>query len=128
MAIKSIPCGGFFYDDESVSFEKDEYGRYVMSAAGGGSGYDAVILSDNIDGDILALQTGDFNAIKEKMVSGQPVSGVFVKKAMGSGANLQYSSVPIIFDYTTADNTIGCTIGSGSVLYIKSDNTVAWTK
>lgn len=38
MAIKSIPCGGFFYDDESVSFEKDEYGRDVMRAAGGGSG------------------------------------------------------------------------------------------
>ena len=128
MAIKKIPCGGFFYDDESVSFEKDQDGRWVMSAASGGSGYDAVILSDNIDGDILALQTGDFNAIKEKMVSGQPVSGVFVRKAMGSGANLEYSSVPMMFDYMTTYNVIGCTIGGGSYLYIKSDNSVSYER
>lgn len=128
MAIKSIPCGGFFYDDESVNFEKDEYGRYVMSAAGGGSGYDAVILSDNIDGDILTLQTGDFNAIKEKMVSGQAVSGVYVKKSTGSGANLIYSSVPISFNYETMLNVIECAFDNGSVLYIKSDNTVSYTR
>lgn len=49
MAIKTIPCGGFFYDDESVSFEKDEYGRDVMRAAGGGgeSAYAAVIYYNN---------------------------------------------------------------------------------
>ena len=37
MSIKKIPCGGFYYDDESISFEKDEFGRDVIRAAGGGS-------------------------------------------------------------------------------------------
>lgn len=44
MAIKRIPCGGFFYDDESIEFD----GR-VIKAIGGGSGAMVVTATISVD-------------------------------------------------------------------------------
>lgn len=51
MAIKRIPCGGFFYDDESIEFD----GR-VMKVIGGGESLPEVTAEDN--GDVLTVVDG----------------------------------------------------------------------
>lgn len=75
MAIKRIPCGGFFYDDESIEFD----GR-VIKASGGGSG--VVVVNFTISGEqILADKTP--NEVKEAMKT-NTVIGIMNNEVIGN--------------------------------------------
>lgn len=57
MAIKKIPCGGWLYDDEQITFEDG-----VMKVIGGGSGGSSVIIvevTEELEGEYKASKTGD---------------------------------------------------------------------
>lgn len=70
MAIKKIPCGGFYYDDETIEFEDG-----VMKVIGGGSGGGAMIVEFDVvgEGDFTATHTPQ--QVAEAMLL-QPVIGI----------------------------------------------------
>lgn len=73
MAIKRIPCGGFFYDDESIEFDGD-----VMKVIGGGASLPEVTAEDN--GDVLTVVGGEW----AKAPSGSGANDFLVTFSMGS--------------------------------------------
>lgn len=73
MAIKRIPCGGFFYDDESIEFDGD-----VMKVVGGGASLPEVTAEDN--GDVLTVVEGAW----AKAPSGSGENDFLVTFSMGS--------------------------------------------
>lgn len=74
MTIKTIPCGGFYYDDENISFEKDEFGRKVLNVTGS-SGLDLFVVnildSDETESGYVADKT--YQEINDAYFSGKTV-------------------------------------------------------
>lgn len=66
MAIKKIPCGGWLYDDETITFEDG-----VMKVIGGGSGGGGMIVKVIADTETFALSADKtFAEIKEAFNAG----------------------------------------------------------
>lgn len=77
--IKKIPCGGFFYDDETIEFD----GKVISAKDGGG--YDAVLKAK---GSGVTIVSGSHAALTAKFQAGEPVNVCVVHESTGSGAGI----------------------------------------
>lgn len=93
--IKKIPCGGFFYDDETIEFD----GK-VISAKGGG-GYDAVL---HADASGVTIVSGSHATLTAKFQDGSPVSVCVIHESTGSGAGITTFNPFFVTQYAEGGN------------------------
>lgn len=87
MAIKKIPCGGFYYDDATIEFDDG-----VMKAKGGGSVGGGMVVNftpTQVDGGFTLLADKTPAEVKSAMLSGAVVG-------------------TILFPFATEISPIGC--------------------
>lgn len=76
MAIKKIPCGGWLYDDESITFEDG-----VMKVVGGGGGGGNLIVTVEAESDMSAIvASSTYSEMVSALLSGRNVTLVFTVK------------------------------------------------
>lgn len=79
MAIKKIPCGGWLYDDESITFEDG-----VMKVVGGGFGGGAMVVTFEVDGYNLSCDK-TVTEVRAAMAQGTPVIGIITEDGNSKG-------------------------------------------
>lgn len=93
--IKKIPCGGFFYDDETIEFD----GKVISAKDGGG--YDAVLYTN---GSSVTIVSGSHAALTAKFQAGEPVNVCVVHESFGSGAGITTFNPFFVTQYAEGGN------------------------